>query len=63
MSNEPTIHEPQSLLDVREWKRKTSEEIERIGFKAFREKCQADPAIHAMRDRIERNRKLVNKAS
>ena len=40
MQNEPTIHEPQSLLDVREWKRKASEEIERIGFTAFGEKCR-----------------------
>jgi len=40
MQNETTIHEPQSLLEVREWKRKASEEIERIGFKAYGEKCR-----------------------
>jgi len=32
--------EPQSLLEVREWKRKVSEEIERIGSRAYTEKCR-----------------------
>ena len=40
MQNEPAIHEAQSLLDVRESKRKVSDEIERIGFMAYSEKCR-----------------------
>jgi len=42
MQNEPPEFEPQSLLEVREWKVKVSEEIERMGSKAFTEKCRAD---------------------
>jgi hypothetical protein len=61
MLNDPAIHEPQSLLDVREWKRKASEEIERIGFKAYGEKCHEN--VKALRERIERGRKSGNKAA
>lgn len=34
--------EAKSLLEVLEWKRKVSDEIEKIGFKAFREKNEAE---------------------
>lgn len=57
MQNELTTEEPKSLLEVREWKRKASEEIERIGFKAYAEKCHADPKIKALREEMEHNRK------
>lgn len=61
MPNNYTIHEPQSLLDVREWKRKASEEIERIGFKAYAEKCHANPRIKALREELEAKRKAKTK--
>ena len=63
MSNEPVIHEPASLLEVREWKRHVSEEVERLGYAAFREKCQSDAALKAMRERILQHQKPLNKAA
>lgn len=63
MSNEPVIHEPTSLLEVREWKRHVSEEIERLGYVAFRENCQADAALKVMRERILQHQKPLHKAA
>ena len=32
--------EPKSLLEVRDWKRKVSHEIEELGWDGFHKKCQ-----------------------
>jgi hypothetical protein len=53
MSNESRDYEPQGVLEVREWKAKASEEIERIGFKAYLEQCHADPKIKALREEMD----------
>jgi hypothetical protein len=63
MSNEPLIHEPQSLLEVREWKNKVSAEIERLGFAVFREKCGTDADLKAMRERVLLHQRPANKAA
>ncbi len=42
MQNNHTIHEPQAVLEVREWKRHVSAEIEQLGYPAFREKCREE---------------------
>ncbi len=62
MSNEPTIHEPQSLLEVREWKSSVSAEIEQLGYAAFREKCRTDADLKAMRDRVLQHQRPLKAA-
>ena len=63
MSNESLIHEPQSLLNVREWKSKVSAEIERLGYAVFREKCRTDAGLKAMRERILKHQKPLHKTA
>ncbi len=61
MKNDAKYPEPASLLEVRQWKRKTSDEIRELGFKSFRSKCEAE--FKSFWAQVAQNRKPKHRAA
>jgi hypothetical protein len=53
--------EPKSLLEVREWKRKVSKEIEKLGWEGFHKKCEENSGELMARIEKARQEKLAGK--